>query len=221
MESYLLRRAVCNLTTKNYNRIFLSLTRNLRKEGFNAERLKTLLLSQRGESVEWPDDATFRDHWLHKPVHGGGRLNSPQLVHLICRLNRTFMSSKSESVVFTTAPTIEHIMPQNWQANWPLPDGSKGLDFFEMLGMPDTDPRVVASRTRETAIETIGNLTVLSTGLNSAQSNLSWNHKRLEMMRHSLLPINQMLVHEAIWDETIILRRGEDLFERALRLWGR
>ena len=33
LESYLLRRAVCNLGTKNYNRIFLSLTRNLRKEG--------------------------------------------------------------------------------------------------------------------------------------------------------------------------------------------
>jgi uncharacterized protein with ParB-like and HNH nuclease domain len=33
LESYLLRRAVCNLSTKNYNRIFLALTRNLRKEG--------------------------------------------------------------------------------------------------------------------------------------------------------------------------------------------
>ena len=98
LESYLLRRAVCNLTTKNYNRMFLALTRNLRKEGFTAERLRALLLAQRGELVEWPDDNTFRDHWLNKPVYG--RLNSAQLVHLFCRLNRTFMSPKSESVAF-------------------------------------------------------------------------------------------------------------------------
>ena len=102
LESYLLRRAVCNLTTKNYDRVFLALTRNLRKDGFCAERLKSLLLAQRGESVEWPDDTVFRDHWLHQPLYG--KLNSPQLVHLLCRLNRTFMSSKSENVVFANAP---------------------------------------------------------------------------------------------------------------------
>jgi Protein of unknown function (DUF1524)/Protein of unknown function DUF262 len=219
LESYLLRRAVCNLTTKNYNRIFLALTRNLRRDGFSAEHLKSLLLGQRGESVEWPNDAAFRDHWLHRPVYN--RLNSPQLVHLFCRLNRTFMSSKSESVVFTNAPTVEHIMPQNWVTNWPLPDGSEGLDFIDMFAMSDTDPLVVASRTRETAVQTLGNLTILSTGLNSAQSNLPWDQKRPEMMRHSLLPINQKLVDESVWDETTILKRGDDLLERALSLWGR
>jgi uncharacterized protein with ParB-like and HNH nuclease domain len=219
LESYLLRRAVCNLTTKNYNRVFLALTRNLRKEGFTPERLRTLLLAQRGESVEWPDDSTFRDHWLNKPVYG--RLNSPQLLHLFSSLNRTYMSPKSESVVFEKPPTIEHLMPQTWEQNWLLPDGSKGLDFFEITGMSDTDPRVVASRTRDDAVQTIGNLTILSTGLNSAQSNLPWDQKRPEMMKHSLLPINQMLGHQLVWDENTIMTRGEELFEKALRLWGR
>jgi Protein of unknown function (DUF1524)/Protein of unknown function DUF262 len=219
LESYLLRRAVCNLTTKNYNRMFLALTRNLRKEGFTPERVRTLLLAQRGESVEWPDDNAFRDHRLNKPVYG--RLNSPQLVHLFCRLSRTFMSPKSEKVVFEKPPAIEHIMPQSWQPNWPLADGSKGLGFFEMIGMPDADPRVIASQARENTIQTIGNLTILSTELNSAQSNLAWAQKRPEMMKHSLLPINQMLVDQPVWDETTMMKRGEELFEKALCLWGR
>ncbi len=156
LESYLLRRAVCNFTTKNYNRMFLALTRNLRKDGFTPGRLRSLLLTQRGESVEWPDGNTLRDHWLNKPVYD--RLNSPQLVHLFSRLNRTFMSQKSESVVFEKAPTVEHIMPQNWEPSWPLADGSKGLDFFEMSDLPDTEPRVVASRMRENAVQTIGTI---------------------------------------------------------------
>ena len=39
LESYLFRRAVCNLTTKNYNKIFLTLTMKLRRIGFDAESL--------------------------------------------------------------------------------------------------------------------------------------------------------------------------------------
>jgi hypothetical protein len=131
------------------------------------------------------------------------------------------MSPKSESVAFEKPPSIEHIMPQAWETNWPLPDGSAGLGFFDMLGMPDTDPRVIASRARENTVQTIGNLTVLSTGLNSAQSNLAWDQKRPEIMKHSLLPINQMLVDQPVWNETTIMMRGEELFEKALRLWER
>ena len=98
LESYLLRRAVCNLGTKNYNRIFLSLTKNLRREGFSAIALAKQLLGQTGESGEWPDDGKFREAWLHKPLYGP--LNSAKLLHLFGRLNQAFMSSKSEAVTF-------------------------------------------------------------------------------------------------------------------------
>jgi hypothetical protein len=143
LESYLLRRAVCNLGTKNYNRIFLALTRNLRKDGFNVATLKGLLLAQTGDSGAWPDNATFREAWLHKPLYGP--LNSSKLVHLYARLNQTFMSSKSEAVTFSEQPTVEHIMPQSWEANWPLPDGSKGMDFMELLRASESDPRAAAN----------------------------------------------------------------------------
>jgi len=96
LESYLLRRAVCNLGTKNYNRIFLALARNLRKDGFSAARLRELLLAQTGESVVWPDDAMFREAWLHKPLYGP--LNSPKLVHLYGRLNQTFVKVRETGV---------------------------------------------------------------------------------------------------------------------------
>jgi uncharacterized protein with ParB-like and HNH nuclease domain len=217
LESYLLRRAVCNVGTKNYNRIFLSLTRNMQKDGFSAAHLKALLLAQSGESSVWPDDATFREAWLHKPLYGP--LNSPKLVHLYGRLNQTFMSSKSERVAFSEPPSIEHIMPQSWVSNWPLQDGTKGMDFMELYGATETDPRAVASRKREAALQTLGNLTILSTGLNSAQSNCGWDQKRPEMIKHSLLPINLSLLETKPWDEAAILTRGQELFQRALHIW--
>jgi hypothetical protein len=176
LESYLFRRAVCDLGTKNYNRIFLALTRNLRNDGFSAANLRKHLLSQTGESGLWPDDVAFREAWLHKPLYGP--LNSPKLIHLFGRLNQTFMSAKSERVVFKDAPTVEHIMPQSWIDNWPLADGSDGMDFMTLVNADADDPRAAASRKRETALQTLGNLTILSSGLNSAQSNLPWTLTR-------------------------------------------
>jgi uncharacterized protein with ParB-like and HNH nuclease domain len=219
LESYLVRRAVCDFGTKNYNRIFLSLTRNLRKEGFTVGYLKQLLLAQSGESGVWPDDASFREAWLHKPLYGP--LNNPRLVHLYGRLNQTYMSSKSEALTFSQQPSVEHIMPQDWIAYWPLPDGSKGTSLAELIQAPENDARAISTRKRNNVVQTLGNLTVLSVGLNTAQSNLDWDRKRPELMKHSLLPVNQSLLDTKEWSEAAILKRGEELFERAVKVWPR
>jgi uncharacterized protein with ParB-like and HNH nuclease domain len=217
LESYLFRRAICNLGTKNYNRIFLSLVKNLRRDGFNAESIKKLLLEQTGDSGEWPDDARFREAWLQKPLYA--ILNNPKLVHLFKRVNQTFMSTKSEALAFNEQPSVEHIMPQDWITNWRLPDGSKGLTLMELYQVPESDARSKATRKRDAAIQTLGNLTILSTGLNSAQRNYDWTKKRPEMMQHSLLPLNQSLFAMEVWDESTISKRGEELFKRALLIW--
>ena len=84
LKSYLLRRAVCNLGTKNYNRIFLALTRNLRADGFSAPALAKQLLTLTGKSGEWPDDSKFGEAWVNRPMYGP--LNNPKLIHLLSRL---------------------------------------------------------------------------------------------------------------------------------------
>ena len=99
-----------------------------------------------------------------------GRLTAPSLYTSLDGSNQTFMSSKSETLIFDKQPSVEHIMPQDWVKNWPLPDGTKGIDFWDLAGTAETDPRAIATRMRQIAIQTLGNLTILSTGLNSAQS---------------------------------------------------
>ncbi|MGU3661521.1 DUF262 domain-containing protein [Methylobacterium fujisawaense] len=219
IESYLMRRAVCNLTVKGYNRIFLTITRNLRRDGFSVERLRELLQASSAETAEWPDDAAFKEAWLHKPLYG--TLNNPKLVHLYARLNQTFMSSKIEKITFEERPTIEHIMPQTWVPNWLLQDGTTGVDWTELQTADPADPRVIASRKRNAAVQTLGNMTLLSSALNSAQSNLGWDHKRQEMASHSLLPINNEVLALPTWDEAAIAARGAVLFERARKIWPR
>jgi uncharacterized protein DUF1524 len=131
------------------------------------------------------------------------------------------MSPKAEPVVFSEQPTIEHILPQGWRDHWPLPDGLKSLDFLELTTATERDPNAIATRKREQSLQTIGNLTILSAALNSAQSNSAWNDKRSAMAKHSLLPINQDLLRLERWNEAEIHKRALSLFERALVIWPR
>jgi hypothetical protein len=67
-------------------------------------------------------------------------------------------------------------------------------------------------------MQTFGNLTIVVQPLNSAISNSGWAVKKPELLK-SLLPLNQQLHSVEKWDEDAIVRRGKELFERALQLW--
>jgi hypothetical protein len=218
LESYLLRRAMCGLTTKGYNRIFLSLTRTLRRDGATPERLARLLKEQTGDSMEWPADDRFGGAWRFDHVYQV--LNNRKIVYILKRLNETYITGKMETLSVHGGLTIEHIMPQEWQPNWPLPDGSKGLSWEELRNVAADNSRGEATLKRNTALHTIGNLTILTQKLNSSISNSDWKTKKKELLKHSLLPINQQLHEVEIWDEQTIARRSEDLLVRALKLWS-
>ncbi|WP_263365238.1 DUF262 domain-containing protein [Edaphobacter bradus] len=217
LESYLLRRAVCGLTTKNYNKIFLNLTRVLQKEGTSPSAVTAHLLGLTGDSAAWPTDAEFQKFW--DAAHAYMTLNNPKLVYIFKRLNETYLTNKHEDVAFGGQLTIEHLLPQAWVNNWPLLDGSIGLTYNEILTTPTNDARSVQTSTRNALLQTLGNLTILTSPLNSSVSNGPWDTKRSTILTTSLLPLNQVFHAYKIWDEDGIRARGNDLFKRALKLW--
>ncbi len=219
LESYLLRRAICGLTTKNYNRVFLGLTRMLRRDGATPQNLAQQLREQTGASAEWPSDEQFAEAW--RTSHAYLVLNNPKIVHVLKRISDTYMTTKSELVSIEGALTVEHILPQQWHDKWMLPDGSKGLAADALWTAAKDDPRADATRRRVLAVQTFGNLTVLTLALNSSVSNSQWSVKKPELLKYSLLPINQQLHDVDVWDETAIADRSEQLLSRALKVWPR
>jgi len=136
-------------------------------------------------------------------------------------LNDTYLDDKIERITIHGPLSVEHILPQNWIDNWPLPDGSKGLkDLGLWLARPD-DPRAKATQSRNALLQTFGNLTILTQALNSSVSNSAWKDKKPALLSASLLPINQQLHGAEVWDQAAIERRSGDLFERAIRIWPR
>ena len=219
LESYLLRRSVCGLTTKNYNRIFLAITRTLRRDGVNPENLRNHLLAQSGESVEWPTDDAFADAW--RTSYADRILDNRKIVHILKRLNDTYYGSKMEMLSIEGSLTVEHILPQEWVEHWPFEDDSRGMDFLELLDAEEDNQRATQTRLRNAALQTFGNLTILTQKLNSSVSNGPWIKKQPELQRNSLLPINQHLQNYNVWNESAIVARSNELLERALKLWSR
>ncbi len=213
LESCIVRHAICFAGKAIDGRAFLSLTRDLRDGRPSASHLRALLLA--ADADLWPDDALFCKAWLREPL--GALLSQEQLIHLLVRLNGVLATEAGPP----PAPALERIMPPHWQMHWSLPGGLQGKDSRELQSALPSDPDAAASRMRDVAVQMLGNLTILSSALSPAQSNQPWNQKRPEMMKHSFLPINQGLWHLADWDEAAILRRGEELFAVAARIWAR
>ncbi len=218
LESYVLRRAISGLTTKNYNRVFLNVTKALRRDGMTPSSLRKQLSEQLGESVEWPSDTAFADAWSTQQAYQ--IMDNSKLAYILMRLNETYTVNKMEGITIDSPLTIEHLLPQQWQEQWPLQDGSKGLTFEELWNADASDARAVATRNRDALLQTFGNLTLVTQALNSAASNSCWNIKKHELV-NSLLPLNQPLNAIQVWDEVAINRRSKEMFERALKLWPR
>ena len=218
LQSYLVRRAVCGLSTKSYGRVFLGITRNIQND-ISAAGLARELASLTGDASEWPSDDVFGEAWRTR--HAYQTLNNPKVVHILKRLSQTYRTDKMERLTIGGALTVEHILPQQWIEHWPLSDGSKGLSATELQQANDSDPRVAATRRRNSVLQTFGNLTIITQPLNSSVSNASWNVKRPELMKSSLLPINVALQTRDVWDEDAIDSRSRELLSRALQLWPR
>lgn len=219
VESYVLRRAICGLTPKNLNRVFLSLARQARAGNFSAEKLRFSLRSLVGESVEWPTDERFASSWHMMPAYG--RLSGGRVPFVLARLSDTYFEGKSERLSFDGDLTVEHIMPQSWQEHWPLPSGARGMDFIQAQAAEADDPRLVETRDRDRLVQTWGNLTLLTQSLNSSNSNGGWSDRRANIQKYSVLPMNNSIQSKASWDNDAIKARGEELLRRAVGIWPR
>lgn len=203
LESYLVRRAVCGLTYKNYNRLFVDLLKRLSKSEFSSEELRKFLLEREGDSAEWPTDGMFSKAIQESPVYNALKRSRTRMV--LEAIEQKLRSAKAEKILIDEKLTIEHIMPREWHANWPLPEGADG-DQEDL---------------RNHMVHTFGNLSLVNGKLNPSLSNAGWIDKKAALGEHSALAMNRLLQQHDDWDEKHILRRGMQMAEIAVTLWPR
>ena len=204
VESYLMRRTISRLSSNNYNQLVGEIITEIYKSDKPADQVVVAkLIGSQADSSRWPTDEEVSQALLTRPMYGV--LGRRRIFDLLAAVELTKRaSSKTESIQELPKDLqIEHIMPQSWQTNWPIDN-------------PDDQD---AHDNRETRINLLGNLTLVSGSLNAGMSNSDWKTKRKALNEHSILLLNKELDGLDEWDEDTIDRRGEELAEIVLALW--
>jgi hypothetical protein len=205
IESFLVRRMVCQLNTRGYNRLFIELLKHLDGPVQDApSRIRAFLLSSQADSSRWPDDEEFGRKWKSTPLYSV--LLQKRVRVLLETIELELYSKLTEKVEIKERLTIEHVMPQKWREHWPL------------VTEEDTEQR---SRHRDTVVHSIGNLTLVNGSLNPTLSNDAWKTKRESMRQFSALALNRQLLEFQDWGEAEIASRADALLEVAKRVWSR
>jgi len=209
LESYLVRRMVCDMQTRGYGTLAVELVRRL-ADAEDGPTTPALINALRESPGGWPDDDTFQHNWCIRRFYGWFRRDRVAMLLQALEERLQSLASKSEPVLHFdySKLTIEHIMPQSWTASWPLPAN-------------------VSPEERETLIQNIGNLTLVSGKLNPSLSNSPWwipdseTCKMSGLQAHSDLKLNKQLLaeHRTSWDEDCIRKRAGTLFEEARVIW--
>lgn len=203
LESYLVRRMICQLPTRGYNRTFLDLLSVYKDSSASiSKKVFDTLSSFDAESNRWPRDNEFKQSWMERPVYN---LLRKQRLNLILEcLERAMHTDFTEIRDQKLKLTIEHVMPQAWGKNWPLPMNENNED---------------AEIHRNRILHTFGNLTLLTNKLNPSVSNGDWATKKEGIYKHSILMMNKDFANYSLWNEKQIEARGNQLFKLAKKVW--
>jgi len=205
LESFLVRRMICGLATKNYTILMRSLIQKLRgNDTFSAQAVRDFLLAQDAESNRWPKDDEFEKAWLNRPLYDV--LTRARVRIVLEALELALYTGKTEKITIHDKLTIEHVLPQEWEAHWPLPEGI---------------PVDESTKRRETLLHTVGNLTLVTDKLNPAMSNGSWPSKKAALGEHSSLAMNRKLIALNEWGEVAVEARSKELLDLAKTIWPR
>ena len=206
LESFLVRRMICRMTTKDYNHFIRELTTKLRGSGVEqADRVVAgFLKEQDAYSREWPSDRTVTGSLGWSPLY---RLLTRGRLRLVLEgIESVLRTQKAETRDVERNLTIEHLMPISWsESSWPLSNC--------------VDNKEEAIEFRNARLHTIVNLTLVNQRLNSSLSNSPWQDKRAAIQAHSVLALNSEVVNEPAWDEDSIRTRSQRMAELIAKCW--
>lgn len=206
--SFIARRALCDLTAKNLNRVFQAISRIFIVEGASVETLITFFEERSGDSTRFPSDEEFRQGILTQPVYSlAPSVRIKDILWEFELASRTNFSEKLEEMPHGLQ--TEHVLPVTWTDDWPLPDG-------DCVALWSDDPIAIE---RRRLLHTIGNLTLITGGLNSSSGNKGFMAKKEKYAEHTGLFLNKWFDKQSEWNEEKIRERSEYFAEMAANIW--
>lgn len=205
--SYLVRRALCGLPAKNLNKVFQSIAQVFATGPATPMALKEFFAARPGTSSKFPSDAEFTLGILSQPAYTLAQGN--RIKDVLWELELASRSKFAEAGPMPGNLSVEHVLPDTWNADWPFEDGA-------IIQRGSGDPRAT---NREVLKHTLGNLTLVSTGLNTSAGNKGFAEKKVKYDKHASLFLMKWFAKKNQWTEAEIQERGQHLASLATTVW--
>lgn len=200
LESYLMRRLVCKTHNNNYSDLF---TENLIGQNIKTmEALKNYIEQKDPDSsLAMPSNLMVRKAF-HNEILPNKRATG--ILYLIeSKLRNSAMYSTA--MLGFSSYSLEHLMPKKWRNNWGIAIDPDNRDFM---------------------LQTLGNLAIISSSLNSAIRDADWD-KKLDgtsskggLKKHAAgLVTMEAVLNSTDWDEDHIAERADWLADKANEVW--
>ncbi len=226
IESYIVRREICNLNSKHFNKTVPAILANMHKQKDNIVGvLKDFLETEKTDSKKMPTDEEVLRDCKNLPFYKN--LSAKKRIYILKYIEGAVGDSRFRENTEKNKISVEHIMPQGWKEHWllktakghvkvpPEPDTDIILDTAEQELMAEQE--LVAER--ENLIHTIGNLTLVTRPFNSRLSNKPWGEKKDDLRMMSDLKMNVAIAEKTEWNEDTIKTRSADLAGYINKIW--
>ncbi|EQL76219.1 hypothetical protein N410_05920 [Helicobacter pylori GC26] len=190
IESYICRRAVCELGTNSLNKVFPSFTKHIQKdEYFKSLKVHFGYLT---EKQRFPNNDEFKDRFITIDFYK-------------FKKNKYFFERLEnfdrKEPINTKGLTIEHIMPQTLTEEW---ERDLGENFQEI---------------HDKYLHTIGNLALTGYNSEYSNKSFQEKQGMEKGFKDSPLRLNQSLRDLESFGEEEIKKRANDLADLALKIW--
>ena len=192
LESYLVRRMLCEEPARGLSNLSLGMVKRLKeRKGQPVDNVVVQFLEGCVGSLSWPEDKEVISYLAENPIPG-----TKARKKMVLEAIATSKPMSAKPLGDTSEITVERILPPGGFAV--NPNGN--LDGF---------------------VDFIGNLTLASKRLNFAIPNKSWENKKKALHQHSGLYLNKELLDNApeVWDKDAIVKRSEQLAQAIVQIW--
>ena len=191
VESYCLRRSICDIPTNSMNKTFARLSKEINKQEYYNYFVAAMF--EKDTYKRFPSNDEVQEKLLNQNMYSKRKI----LNHILIAIENT----EGKEFVSTENSTIEHIMPQNLTKDW---ERELGPNYDEI---------------HSTYLHTLGNLTL--TPYNSELGDKSFFDKKTcdNGFCKSKLTLNEGLCELDKWTDKEIMNRTKQLSKKIINIW--
>lgn len=201
-ESWVQRRQLLRLPSSDLGRVVadvIALNQTAPADELVA-RVRNHLARLKVTSTYWPGDDEVRTSLISEQAYK--RFSRARMRAILEAIENEYRAETKQPQIERTGLPIEHILPQKWRETWPVDDDDEAA--------------------RQERVHRLGNLTLLTTSLNSKVSNGAWPAKRDALLKHNTINLTGRLVEltqDSEWSDELIDQRTDELISVILRIW--